>query len=106
MTHRNFLIDLITGLEQAGFTGIHVSDVDLGVVRYDEVGADKLADEILSLDDTLSLNIKKEGIGKATLVLFCANDPWETVMDLGFSTDVIQLAVDEVLKPIEEKYTP
>ena len=106
MNHRNFLIDLIKGLDQAGFTSIRVTDSELGSLGFDDLGAEKLADEILDLDDVLPLSFQKENVGRGYLQLYCGNDPWETVMDAGYFNGKVECCVNEVLRPIEDKYLP
>lgn len=102
--HRNFLIDLVTGLRAAGFTNIRISDPELGKVLLDEVGPEKLADEILSVDDSLALIVDLPDAGSANLFLMTCNDPFETVHDMGYSSDEAEQRVDAVLNPIVAEY--
>lgn len=102
--HRNFLIDLVTGLRAAGFTNIRISDPELGKVLLDEVGPEKLADEILSIDDSLALAVDLPDAGRVCLFLMTCNDPFETVYDMGYTSEEVEKRIDEVLHPLEQEY--
>ena len=105
MSHRNFLIDLITALDKAGFTNILRRGYE-GTTALKDVGIEALVDEILDIDEVVALNVELADVGKGNLLLLCANDPWETIMDAGYANDEMERRVNAVLRPVEDKYLP